>query len=69
MAARKSFLRTAPEGEALETLLSEAARQGVTDAQLEEQRVSFAYGNAPVGSSSNKESVREDSKHNRLIHA
>jgi hypothetical protein len=69
MAARKSFMKTAPEGEALAARLAEAAQRGVTEAQLAEQRVSFAYGNAPVGSSSNKDSVREDSKHNRLIYA
>jgi len=69
MAARKSFLKVAPESEAFGRRIAEVAKAGVTEAQLDEQRVSFAYGNAPVGSSSSKEAVREDSKHNKLIPA
>lgn len=69
MAARKSFLRVAPENDELNRLIGEAIKEGVTDDQLAEQRVSFAYGNAPVDSSSNKDAVREDSKHNKLLYA
>lgn len=69
MAARKSFLRVAPENEELNRLVKEAIKKGVTEDQLAEQRVSFAYGNAPADSASNKDAVREDSKHNKLLYA
>ncbi len=69
MAARKSFLRVIPENGELTCLIDEAVKKGVTDEQLAEQRISFAYGNAPVDSASNKETVREDLKHNKLIYA
>jgi hypothetical protein len=66
MAARKSFLRVAQDSATFAQRVREAARGGVTEAQLEEQKVSFAYGNAPVDSKSTKDSVRESSKHNLL---
>ena len=69
MAARKSFLTVAPESEEFGRLIAEVAKQGVTEAQLSEQRVSFAYGNAPASSASSKETVREQSKHNKLMPA
>jgi hypothetical protein len=69
MAARKSFLRTAPQDEQFDRLLADAARAGVTEEQLREQRVSFAYGNAPADSKNSKASVREASKHNLLVPA
>jgi hypothetical protein len=59
----------APDSEEFGAFIIDVAKAGVTEDQLTEQRVSFAYGNAPVGSSSNKEAVREDSKHNKLIPA
>lgn len=62
MAARKPSLRTAPQDEGFDRLLTEAARIGVTEAQLLEQRISFAYGNASADSKSTKASVREASK-------
>jgi hypothetical protein len=58
MAIRKATLRRAPPRPELERLLSEAKEHGVTDEELHEQRVSFAYGNAPQDSGITKESVR-----------
>lgn len=69
MAARKSFLRVAPEDKELTELLAAAVKHGVTEEQLSEQRVSFAYGNAPADSAVSKDSVRQASKHNKLMPA
>ena len=69
MTARKSFLKVAPENEELDRLLAEAIRAGVSEEQLAEQRVSFAYGNAPADSDNSKDSVRKASAHNKLIDA
>ena len=49
MAARKSVMKRAPNRPELDALLEDARHKGVTDEQLQEQRVSFAYGNAPAG--------------------
>ncbi|HEX4199271.1 MAG TPA: hypothetical protein VHZ26_17680 [Caulobacteraceae bacterium] len=69
MATRKSFLRVAPENAELDHLLAAAVKAGVSEEQLAEQRVSFAYGNAPADSDSSKDSVRKASAHNKLIGA
>jgi len=59
MAARQSLLNPAPPRPELERLLKEAAKAGVTDEQLREQRISFAFGNAPSGSRITKDSARK----------
>jgi hypothetical protein len=70
MAARKVTLKPAPERPELEALLAEASKVRMTDEQMAEQRVSFAYGNAPVHLDTiTKDSTREASRHNRLITA
>ena len=70
MAARKATIRPAPLRPELEALLEEARKTGVTDEQLQEQRASFAYGNASAGSTAiTKESARDASRRNRLIEA
>lgn len=69
MAARKAFIQHAPHDAELDALIKNAVREGVTSDQLNEQRVSFAYGNAPAGSTNTKDSVREASKRNLLAHA
>jgi len=70
MAARKSILKRAPDRPALEALIEEARKKGLTDEQLQEQRASFAYGNAPAGADRiTKESARIASKKNRLATA
>jgi hypothetical protein len=57
MAIRKSTLRPAPPRPELERLLNQARVTGVTDDELQEQRASFAYGNAPEDSRITKESA------------
>lgn len=69
MAARKSVITPAPARPELERLLAQARVQGVSEEQLQEQRASFVYGNAPEGSTVTKESARDASKTVRLIHA
>jgi hypothetical protein len=66
MAARKQFqssLKTKPE---LQRLLEAARGRGVSEEELQEQRISFAYGNAPDSELITKDSVRFASKHIRL---
>ncbi len=58
MAIRKSALKSAPARPELDRLLQQARETGVTDEQLREQRISFAYGNAPEGSGITKETAR-----------
>jgi len=70
MAARKSVLKRAPHRPELDALLNDARQKGVTDEQLQEQRASFAYGNAPAGADRiTKESARDASRRNRLTRA
>ena len=70
MAARKSVLRPAPPRPDLDKLVEEALKNGVSDEQLQEQRASFAYGNASATTAGiTKESAREASRRNRLITA
>ena len=69
MAARKSVMTSPPKRPELDRLLECARNVGVTDAQLREQRVSFAYGNAPTDAHITKESVRTASQSVRLRHA
>jgi len=66
MPARKQFqsaLTTSPE---LEKLLTKARSQEVSEKELHEQRVSFAFGNAPESEHITKESVRYASEHIKL---
>jgi hypothetical protein len=67
MAVRKSFLGPAPNHPELDKLLEETRGLVLTDAQLEEQRISFAYGNAPADQALiTKDTVRTASKSIRL---
>jgi len=66
MAARKPFLSPAPAHPELDRLRAETRSLKVTDEQLAEQRISFVYGNAPVGSTITKESARIASKRFRV---
>ena len=69
MADRQQFLRVVqPDPELLEVL--EASRDiPVTEKELHEQRISFAFGNAPAHSegSITKDSVRLASENIRLL--
>ena len=69
MAERKPSVSRAPRRPELEKLIQRSKEAGVTDAVLEEQRASFAYGNAPKGSRITKASARSASKSLRLVHA
>jgi hypothetical protein len=67
MAARKSLLKAAPARPALDRLIMLARETVVTDEEFQEQRASFAYGNAPEGADRiTKESARIAAKRNRL---
>jgi hypothetical protein len=57
MAERKSALTRAPDRPRLQQLLERAKKINMTDEQLQEQRASFVYGNAPKGSRITKESA------------
>lgn len=67
MVARKSLLRRLAPRPELERLLKAAIAAGVSEEELQEQRISFAYGNAPAGSGITKESVRLAAKTLRLF--
>jgi len=67
MADRKQFQNvSAPDPELLR-LLENARRRPVTEEELHEQRISFAYGNAPASGLITKESVRQASKRIKLL--
>jgi hypothetical protein len=57
MAERKTALKRAPERPQLQRLLDYAKTVIVTDNDLQLQRASFVYGNAPHGSRITKESA------------
>ncbi len=62
MAERQPVLGPAPTHPELDRLLEQTRTMKVTEADLQEQRISFAYGNAPQSSKITKESVRDASK-------
>ena len=67
MADRKQFQNVRDPDPELVRLLDNARSHPVTEEDLQEQRISFAYGNAPASSGITKESVRDASKHIRLL--
>jgi hypothetical protein len=67
MADRKQFQNVRAPDPELVRLLETARSRPVTEEELREQRISFAYGNAPASSGITKESVRHASKHIRLL--
>lgn len=68
MAARKQFLKPTPPDPELNRLLDEARVKDLSEEELREQRISFAYGNAPADAEQRitKDSVRQASTHIRL---
>jgi len=67
MADRKQFQNvTAPDPE-LMRLLEATRDRPVTEEELHEQRISFAFGNAPESDLITKDSVRVASKNIRLL--
>ena len=66
MAARKQFQSSLTVSPELKRLLEEARAKEVSEDDLKEQRVSFAFGNAPESDLITKESVRFASHRIRL---
>jgi hypothetical protein len=67
MAERKQFLQTRPADPELLELLEKSRSVDVSEDELHEQRISFAYGNALGSEHITKESVRAASKRIRLL--
>jgi hypothetical protein len=67
MADRKQFQNVTPPDPELVRLLDESRHKPVTEDELREQRISFAYGNAPASQLITKDSVRHASRHIKLL--
>jgi hypothetical protein len=67
MADRKQFQNTVAADAELVRIMEESRRRPVTEEELREQRISFAYGNAPVSNLITKDSVRRASKQIKLV--
>lgn len=68
MADRKQFQNIPEPDPELVRLLGESRNKTLSEEELREQRISFAFGNAPASSSDRitKDSVRTASTHIRL---
>lgn len=66
MAARKQFSSSLTVDADLANLLQQALSKPISEEELREQRVSFAFGNAPLSDLITKESVRSSSQNIRL---
>ncbi len=66
MAPRKQFQSSLTVTPELEALLREARGKVVSEDEFREQRISFAYGNAPLSDLITKESVRWSAQNYRL---
>jgi hypothetical protein len=68
MAERKPFIGPIKADPELKRLLDESRRIPVTEEELHEQRISFAFGNAPVSAKNiTKDSVRKTSQNIKLL--
>ena len=69
MADRQQFLKKVEPDPDLAEILERSKATPVTEEVLKEQRISFAYGNAPTGSEHRitKDSVRAASEHIKLL--
>jgi hypothetical protein len=69
MADRKQFLRDIQPDPELTKILEASKAKVVTEDELKEQRISFAFGNAPRGSENRitKDSVKAASEHIKLL--
>jgi hypothetical protein len=67
MADRKQFLGVAQVSADLLLLLTNSGSQTVTDQELREQRISFAFGNSLNSDRITKDSVRRASQSIRLF--
>lgn len=66
MAIRKQFLGAVPPDPELVALMAEKRKTRVTDHELRQQRISFAFGNAMNAEGVTKESVRTASSSLRI---
>lgn len=66
MAERKQFVKRPPENAELNELLEAAKGKEVSEEELAEQRVSFAFGNAGDAENITKDSMRAASRQIRL---
>jgi hypothetical protein len=67
MAERKPFLGHIKNDPELQKLLEASRQTPVTEEELQEQRISFAFGNAPVNAKNiTKDSVRKASQFIKL---
>jgi len=66
MPARKQFQSNLTVGAQLSELLQDVQNTDVTEDVLREQRISFAFGNAPQSDLITKDSVRSSSQNIRL---
>lgn len=62
MADRKQFINIKPADPKLISALESSRNKQVTEEELHEQRISFAFGNAPESKLITKESVRRASQ-------
>jgi len=69
MADRQQFFRPVPADPELKKILDATKDREATEEELRDQRISFAFGNAPHDSEGRitKESVRWASEHIRLL--
>lgn len=68
MADRKQFLGGIKSDPELKRVLEATRHTQVTEQELEEQRISFAFGNAPANAKNiTKDSIRQTSKKLRLL--
>ena len=68
MADRTQFLGNIKVNPELKKVLETSRSKQVTEDELQEQRISFAFGNAPASAKNiTKESVRQTSKRVRLL--
>ncbi|MCA9711443.1 MAG: hypothetical protein KDK70_36735, partial [Myxococcales bacterium] len=65
MPARKQFQTSLKPNPELARLMAEARTREVSEEELREQRISFAFGNAPPSDLITKDSVRNTSQHIR----
>lgn len=67
VADRKQFKNVSAPDPELIRLLEVARHKRVTEEELHEQRISFAYGNAPASDLITKQSVRQASERIKLL--
>jgi len=67
MADRKEFESVPAPDPELVRIMNESRSRPVTEEELREQRISFAFGNAPDSQLITKENVRQASLHIKLL--